>query len=874
MNTFNNLTVGRKLMLIGGVFALTLLGIVVYTVMTLKHQEEDSMIINLAGRERMLTQKFTKEVMEETSLKQLLASTETLASAASNQIIADRGYYTQNVIKKLKRDWPGFKASIEHATTKGAIPFPATFVKEVSENLSKDAGYHYSLLSKYNLNKDKGLSSDFDKQAWEALSQHPKKAFSSIRQMGDTAVLQFASADVAKKACASCHNMNPLSVKKDFKAGDLMGILVVTAPMTHNPTMIQELLAYQEAGEGDLTSNKTARLFETTLSALRQGGETFTDLGMTQSITLLGVKDSGILQQLDEVDSSWKQLRQETQTMNTSKVGSDAYIEAANQVKMLNGKTLKLMNVAVGKMTSISKDKTSQMEILEVIILLLAFVLGGIVLWCVTRSITLPLNQAVELAERIRTGNLQKDNQQTHTTSQDELGILMRSLEAMRENLSTVLNDEMGSVWQAAGHGDFSQRIALAGKEGCYAQLAESTNTLNATLGKAFLDMSSSFGALEKGNLEYRITDQYEGIFAVSQDAANHTSDKLKVILNQEIASVLQAAKSGDLSGRVDLNGKEGFYKGLGEVLNELLETTETITNDTVLSFQALENGDLTHRIQREYEGSFDVIKQAANNTSEKLVDVMNEIRSLGNDVSTGAAEISDGNNTLSDRTQQQAAALEETAASIEEMSGTVKQNDDNTHQANQLAVSAREQAENGSLVAARAVEAMSGINQSSRKISDIITVIDEIAFQTNLLALNAAVEAARAGDAGRGFAVVAGEVRILAGRSAEAAAEIKGLINASVDSVEAGTTLVDESGKALQEIVTSVRKVNDIIAEIAAASSEQAQGIEQINQAVASLDSTTQQNAALVEETAAASQELESQASDMQKTVENFKTS
>jgi len=252
----------------------------------------------------------------------------------------------------------------------------------------------------------------------------------------------------------------------------------------------------------------------------------------------------------------------------------------------------------------------------------------------------------------------------------------------------------------------------------------------------------------------------------------------------------------------------------------------------------------------------------------------MQNIRMIADDVSQGASEISGGNNTLSDRTQQQGAALEETAASIEEMTSTVQQNADNARQANQLAVKTREEAESGGLVAERAVQAMAGINKSSRKIADIITVIDEIAFQTNLLALNAAVEAARAGDAGRGFAVVAGEVRTLAGRSAEAAREIKGLINASLGSVDEGSKLVDESGEALQGIVQSVRKVSDIIAEMAAAGTEQAQGIEQINQAIASLDSTTQQNAALVEETAAASQRLESQATEMQQTVSHFKVS
>ncbi|MDD2809182.1 methyl-accepting chemotaxis protein [Rhodoferax sp.] len=256
----------------------------------------------------------------------------------------------------------------------------------------------------------------------------------------------------------------------------------------------------------------------------------------------------------------------------------------------------------------------------------------------------------------------------------------------------------------------------------------------------------------------------------------------------------------------------------------------------------------------------------------KNLATVVSNVRTGAEGVATASAEIAQGNNDLSARTESQASALEETAASMEEMSSTVKQNADSARQANQLAANASTVAIRGGEVVGQVVETMKGINESSRKISDIISVIDGIAFQTNILALNAAVEAARAGEQGRGFAVVASEVRSLAGRSAEAAKEIKILINTSVERVEQGTALVDEAGSTMSEVVASIRRVTDIMGEISAASNEQALGVSQIGEAVTNMDQVTQQNAALVEQMAAAASSLKSQAQELVQTVAVFK--
>jgi methyl-accepting chemotaxis protein len=345
-----------------------------------------------------------------------------------------------------------------------------------------------------------------------------------------------------------------------------------------------------------------------------------------------------------------------------------------------------------------------------------------------------------------------------------------------------------------------------------------------------------------------------------------------EVATEKEVAAIVEGAVLGDFSRRMDMQGKEGFFKLLGDGMNKLTETSEVGLSEVVRMLSALSKGDLTDRITNEYHGTFGQLKDDSNATAENLKEIIAQVKEATDTINTASKEIAAGNTDLSQRTEEQASSLEETAASMEELTSTVKQNAENAKQANQLAKGASEIAVKGGDVVGQVVGTMSSINESSRKIVDIISVIDGIAFQTNILALNAAVEAARAGEQGRGFAVVAAEVRNLAQRSAAAAKEIKTLIGDSVDKVEVGTKLVDEAGKTMEEIVNAVKRVTDIMAEISAASLEQSSGIEQVNQAITQMDEVTQQNAALVEEAAAAAESMEEQAQTLAQAVAIFK--
>lgn len=479
------------------------------------------------------------------------------------------------------------------------------------------------------------------------------------------------------------------------------------------------------------------------------------------------------------------------------------------------------------------------------------------------------IDQTIFIIGRYSKGNFDQDMPNLAGEKQQ----ITRSVAEVKSALLAISND-IHRLSAAGAAGDFKVRTDPTQYQYVFRTMLENLNLLIETCDDGFSNILGVSEALAKGDLTQTITKEYPGTFGRTQHGVNQTVLTLRKVIGEVDAMVTAAAEQGDFSVRLSTADKQGFSLTLAERLNQLSVVTDTGLRDVMRVASALADGDLTQSITTRYPGLFGETGHAVNVTVQNLQNLVGDIQTACNNIYHVTAEIAQGNADLSRRTESQAASLEETAASTEELTSTVHQNTENAKAANQLAASSADIVKNGGQVVRQVVDTMGDIQQSSRKIVDIISVIDSIAFQTNILALNAAVEAARAGEQGRGFAVVASEVRNLAQRSAVAAKEIKVLINTSVGLVENGSQQVNQAGLTMQDIERSIEKVRVLIHEITQASVEQSAGIAQVNQTVTHMDEVTQQNAALVEEAAAAAESLQEQAETMMQAVSVFKTS
>ncbi|MBO9857418.1 methyl-accepting chemotaxis protein [Xanthomonas sp. A1809] len=495
-----------------------------------------------------------------------------------------------------------------------------------------------------------------------------------------------------------------------------------------------------------------------------------------------------------------------------------------------------------------------------------ALLLGATIAFLLTRSVVLPLRQSLRLAQRINDGDLRS---QDAATGNDESGQLLRAMQQMQRRLQEVIWAQRS---MAARHdaGEISYRTDPQGFPGEYGDMVQDTNALVHAHVQTQLRMTQVMGSYAIGDLTQDI-EQYPGEKSAITATMQQVKRNLQAI-NAQIQELTQAACAGDFALRGKAETFEHDFRLMVENLNTMMATSDTNLASFSGLLRAIADGDLTVRMSGNFHGVFASMRDDANSTVHRLTDIVTRIQTTSNSISFVAEDIASGNQQLAQRSEQQAASLEETAASMEELTSTVKQNAEHATRANQLARGAAAIASEGRDVVGQVIEQMSGIEASSRRIADIISVIDGIAFQTNILALNAAVEAARAGEQGRGFAVVASEVRTLSHRSSDAAKEIKRLIDDSVQRVADGSTLVHTAGTTMGEIVTSVQHVTDIMAHISAASQEQAGGIEQVNHTIAQMDETTQHNVRLVEAASTAAHALEQHSAQLTRAVEVFK--
>ncbi len=609
-----------------------------------------------------------------------------------------------------------------------------------------------------------------------------------------------------------------------------------------------------------------------------------------------------------------QKLKQHHEDFEQAIAANQAYRKAHSAYQQQAGLLIALIGeieeLGDGKVEGIVDEASALIDTattLVVISLVLGLLLSSLIALWVIQSIRRPVNQALGIANNIAMGNF---NNQIEPLSQDEMGHLVQALGTMQENIrQSIENDrkvaeEVKRVKVALDQ--VSANVMLADTERNIIYLNEAAQSLLSDSEAAFQQELPKFDATRvvgnnidqfhrnpshQQHLLEALSDTYQTQIEVggktfklvANPVRDDTGKRLGTVLEwsdrtqevaveKEIDTLVAAARNGDLQQRIKLDDKHGFFLQLGQGFNSLVDELSSVFGEIATVMADVAEGRLNSTIQREYRGEFGQVKTSINDTIRNIRETVQRLTDISAQIDQASGEIASGNNNLSARSEQQAASIEETAASMEQLTGTVRNNAQNAQRANEVSAQALNAAESGGRVVNEAVAAMQQINESSTRITEIIGVIDEIAFQTNLLALNASVEAARAGEQGRGFAVVATEVRNLASRSADSAREIKELINDSGKKVEAGSNLVNQTGQSLHEIVDNVKQVSEIIAEIAAASNEQASGIDQVNKAVSHIDEMTQQNAALTEETSSASDIMNHNARELLQAVQFFK--
>lgn len=534
--------------------------------------------------------------------------------------------------------------------------------------------------------------------------------------------------------------------------------------------------------------------------------------------------------------------------------------EALKLNQQARSKTMELARQAQLEAQAFANSQSNLMLILGALFLILI----GLISWFTTQSIRKGINQTVQSVSQIAQ-SMQFDTKIKPT--KDELNQISTALNMMLQSVYKSIV-EANTVVGAMANGQFDKRIQ-ADLKGDLAELKQGVNGSVESVEFMMSELSKVMAALHDGRFDAKMDERVPKAFSEQVEGALSSLDKVI----DEVNAIMNAMTKGEFSQRVEVVAR-GQLNRLKTNVNDSMDALEEAVADITKIIIAQAEGDLTQTISADYQGQLDVLKQAINKSTQNLDEIVSVAVETAESVSHAALEVAQGSLDLSDRVQRQAAAIEQSSATMEEFSAAVQNNAQNANEATKLERVVESKAKQASKVMSSTIEAMNAIQQSSQKISEIVTLIDGIAFQTNLLALNAAVEAARAGEHGRGFAVVAGEVRALAQKSAEAAKDITGLINESVDRINQGTKLASESGEVINEIAVSIERATEMSVEISNASSEQSEGVLQLQKSISEIDEGTQQNAALVEQTSAAAESMREQSQVLSERMAFFKTS
>jgi len=883
------MTIKNKVALMLGLLGLISVVAGIYVFSALAVVKNDASIIEALGRQRMLSQAMAKSVLGYATSKDVLTNIEANVSGLNKYITQMRGTFTKTVIGTAK------KAGVDISMTPGeeahpAVPFPATFTRLVNQGLGKDADMTVDIISDNPINPASAYKTDIDRRAGDHLKGDVKSIYFEVEEIDGTMFLNYYTADTATvQACASCHTqMEGI----DYKIGDILGIRHYRIHFSDNIAAARQVLSPKI---DEFAAAK--KIFVETLSAMKSGGRYPTDLAMKNYVEVEPIDDDGIQSLIVKAEEKFASLNAVTERIIA---GVDRKNRQAdiNLTMVLSNELRGASNALVAYYTNQSnarQEGISWAQVISTVVILITIVA---VFLFTSRSIVGRIQTLADMTGTVADGNTEIEI--AYTDSSDEIGLMAKSLDVLKGVSKYAMRA------QAALKGA-SANIMMVNTEH---NVIYANDALLSLIGNVTQDVQVSIPGFSASNIVGRSLDEFHNADTLRSPAIsslhgrqttrmtagsktfdivaapvmNDQGERLGTVLEwedlteglsveTEVDELVTAAVKGDFSKRLDTTGKDGFMLKLSESMNQLIATVERGLDESVSVMSAMANGDMTKRMTGEYEGAFQRLKTDANAMGSKVAQIVGQVVDAADQVKGASAEISQGSTDLAERTEQQASNLEEVAASMEQLTATVRQNSDNARQATSLASEAQTTATKGEEVVEQAVSAMGKIESSSTEITDIVTMIDEIAFQTNLLALNAAVEAARAGEAGKGFAVVAQEVRSLAQRSADASKEIKELITTSSDHVKDGANLVNQTGETLAEILDSVKKVASVVTDISQASGEQANGLDEVNSAVTNMDEMTQQNAALVEETTAAASSMDDQAHHLTDLLSFFDT-